>query len=237
MSSSRPTSSQPSSASSTSGFRYAFPLQVRDDHDRDPPQRLQAGRSAVEQRRSGADQGGVNQASLALENAQLLEQAQLAGGRGRTSAALHPADHRILTGGHRGGGSQRQSCSPSTRRLAELAASEPEVRRPSLSAGAARRRLAGVPGRAFAKLSFQDPEDQERHLQISVAPFEEDRPASCGSSSCRTSANGSPWRTLSRRRSGWLPLACWPPEWRTRSTLRSPASPATLRCCWPRPRG
>jgi two-component system NtrC family sensor kinase len=157
----------------TAGFRYALPLQVRNH----PIGILLSGYKQGELPLSSDDlelmRGVVNQASLALENAQLMErlstQVEEVGRLQRyTQRIIESSPAAIAVVDSRG---ELQSVNKA---FGELVSREPDE-------------LTGQP---FSKLlpvdslpasqdgprelSFRDSENEIRHLQISVAPFDDD---------------------------------------------------------------
>ena len=158
----------------TAGFRYAFPLQVRNH----PIGILLSGYKQGELPLSSDDleliRGVVNQASLALENAKLMErlssQVEEVGRLQRYTQQIIESSPAAIAVVDSAGKLQSVN-----RAFGELVQSEPDA-------------LAGQP---FSKLlpvdelpesqqgprelSFRDSAGEVRHLQISVAPFEEDQ--------------------------------------------------------------
>jgi two-component system NtrC family sensor kinase len=158
----------------TAGFRYAFPLQVRNQ----PIGILLSGYKQGELPLSSDDleliRGVVNQASLALENAQLMErlssQVEEVGRLQRyTQQIIESSPAAIAVVDSTG------SLQSVNKAFGELVQGEPDV-----LVGQPFSRLLPVDElpesqQGPRELSFRDATGEVRHLQISVAPFEEDQ--------------------------------------------------------------
>ena len=181
----------------------------------------------------------LDQAALAIENAQLLDQLhrQLERGRPRLAAA-HRGDPRVLAGRHRSCSTPRSAWCQRNLAFAALAGTRrARARRPAARRAPADRRRCPSRAPGCVEVSFATRHGVERAPQVErrrdCRPSERRRPSAC--SSCRTSPSAWRWRARCARRTVSPRSACSPPAWRTRSTRRSPASRATPRCCSPTP--
>ena len=180
----------------------------------------------------------LDQAALAIENAQLLDQVQR---QLDQVGALQRHSEGILESSPAGIAVLEPDGSIVMANLAFAALAGRPARR-AASAGSSREVLRARPAaarRRRARSRARRPSTRSarlRALEVSLARAAAGgrrRPQRPGAS--RTSASAWRWRARSRRRTASPRSACSPPASRTRSTRRSPASPPTPRCCSPRP--
>ncbi len=237
------------------GYRYVFPLLVRGQRIGLALASLRRDRQPLSTEDMEIVRALLDQAALAIENAQLLDQVQRQLAR-VTSLQRH--NEEILESSPAGIVVLDAAGRITSANLAFAAI-----------AGCPRGELIGrrlldlfplealpEPGSGMRQLSYEDASGSARHLQLTTAPLAADlesddpadpaapadpatprdtarAPTACWSS--RTSPNAWRWSARCASRTASPPWASSPPAWRTRSTRRSPASRATPRCCLPTP--
>ncbi len=214
------------------GYRYAFPLAVRGPGVGVVLAGFKADHTPLNSEDVELIRHLLDQAALAIENAQLVGQPPGPAPGGDPASSATP----------RGSSSPRRPASRCSTASAGWSRSTP----PSPASPARERaELIGrgldqalpvqplpAPGEGPIEVSWCDADGAERHLQLSLAAFDRGwrQGPACWSST--TSPSGWRWRTRCARRTAWRPSACSRPASPTRSTRRSPASRATPRCCW-----
>ncbi len=207
------------------GYRYLFPLVVRDSR----VGILLCGLSGDAQPLNSEDIDLVrvllDQAALAIENAQLLDQVQR---QLDQVGALQRHSEGILESSPAGIAVLEPDGSIVMANLAFAALAGPaahRARRPPDGGSLRARAACRLAGAGSILTSGHDA------LGAAARPRSEPggaavrgRGRAAASSWCRTSASAWRWRARSRRRTGSPRSACSPPAWRTRSTRRSPAS-------------